>query len=196
MLALHVVGKVKVFGFELGRRLDRVMRFMGPHRQQERLRRVAMLLQPGARLLDDQRRGIAFERADRLPIANKIAGVLVAGSRVVLRRQPPVVAMIVRLRLSRLVKVSVEMPLANMTRRIAALLEQLRQCDLAGSQMNLAIFRNPGEDAVSIWRPPGENRRPRRTAHRTRRITLSESGPLLRERIEIRRLNDRMPATT
>src|SRR6185369_9755173 len=91
---------------------------------------------------------------------------------------------------------SVEMPLADMARRITAILKQLRQRDLAGSQMNLASFGNPREDSVSIRSPPREDRRPRRTAHRACRIELSEPRPLLCKRIEMRCLDDWMSVTT
>ena len=192
VFALHIVGEIGIQGFEFRVRLDRVVRFVGPHREEERLRGVAFFLQPRDRLADDERRGVALQRADRLAVADEIARVLVRRAGVVLRGHPPVVAVIARLRLREIVEQAVEMPLAAMAGRVARALEQSRQRDLARAQVRDTALGDPGVDAVSKRRAPREQRRARRTADGAGGVTLRQPHALLRERVEVRRLDDRM----
>ena len=61
---------------------------------------------------------------DRLPITDVVHWIQVIWRGIVLRRQPVVVAMVVRLRLLVGIKLAVEMPLACVTGFVATLLQQ------------------------------------------------------------------------
>lgn len=174
VFALHIVGEIGIQGFEFRVRLDRVVRFVGPHREEERLRGVAFFPQPRDRLADDERRGVALQRADRLAVADEITRVLVRRAGVVLRGHPPVVTVIARLRLRGIVEQAVEMPLAAMAGRVARALEQSRQRDLARAQVRDTALGEPRVDAVAKRRAPCEQRRARRTAHGAGGVTLRE----------------------
>ena len=192
VLALHIVGEIGIQGLELGVRFDRVVRFVRPHREEERLRGVAFFLQPRDRLADDERRGVALQRADRLAVADEIARVLVRRAGVVLRGHPPVVAVIAGLRLREIVEQAVEMPLAAMAGRVARALEQSRQGDFTRAQVRDTALGEPRVDAVAKRRAAREQGRARRTAHGAGGVALREPHALVRERVEVRCLDDGM----
>jgi hypothetical protein len=125
VLALHVVGEVGIKRLELRVGLDGVVWLVGPHGEEERLRLVALLLQPRHGFAHDERRGVAFEPADRLAVADEVARVLVRRAGVVLRGHPPVVTVVAGLRLRGVVEEAVQVPLAAVARRVARALEQL-----------------------------------------------------------------------
>ncbi len=193
MLRLHIIRQTGIQRLKLRVRLDRIVRLVRPHRQKEGLRWIPFLLQPPNRLLHHQRRRIPLHQSHRLTIAHKIVRILMTRSRIVLRRQPPVIPVIPRLRLLRIIEQPVQMPLPNVARAIPRPLQQLRQRHLTRPQMHLRPLRNPSVNPISMRRPPCQKRRPRRTANRTPRVTLRQPHPLLRKRIQIRRLNHLMP---
>ena len=63
--------------------------------------------------------------------------------RIVMRRKPMIEAVIVRLWLCRLVEFAIHVPFAHVAGRIARLLQQFRDRDLALPHMHWRIFRDP-----------------------------------------------------
>ena len=80
-------------------RRDRIVRLVRPDGQEKRLLWVAFFLQPAARLLRDERRRIVVGLADGLAIADEVRRKRMARCRVILRGEPPGVAVIRGLRL-------------------------------------------------------------------------------------------------
>ena len=139
----------------LGRR-DRIVRLVRPDGQEKWLLRVAFFLQPADRFLHDERRRIVVGLADGLAVADEVRGKGVAGSRVVLRGEPPRVAVVRGLRLVGRVEQAVQVPFADVAGVVAGAGEELWQRLFAGSQMDPTTLRDPGEHAVAIRRPAGE----------------------------------------
>ena len=80
-------------------RRDRIVRLVRPDGQEERLLWVAFLLEPADSLLRDERRRIVIGLADGLAIADEVRRKRMARCGVVLRGEPPGVAVIGWLRL-------------------------------------------------------------------------------------------------
>ena len=190
---LHLVGQLGVQGLESRIRLDGVVRFVGPDGQEERLVALPFRLQPAHRLADHQRGRVALERPHRLPVPHKVPRVVVRGVGVVLGGQPPVVTMLPRLGVPGLVEQPIQMPLARVTGGVPRLAQQLGEGDFTGTEVHGGPFGDPGEDPVAVRRAARQQGRPRRTADRARRVALRQPEPLLRERIEMRCLDERVP---
>src|SRR4029077_10868211 len=74
--------------------------------------------------------------------------------------------------------------------RVAVLLEEFRQGDLARAKVYLAARRDPGEDAVAMRGAASQDRRPRRRADCAGRVAQRQSNTLLGERVQVRSLYD------
>ena len=101
-------------------------------------------------------------RTDPLAVADEVRRILVARPRVVLRAHPVVEAVIPRLRLVRLVEAAVEMPLADVARRIAGLFEERRDRDFVARQVHRVPLGNPVVNADAAGRPASHQPGPRR----------------------------------
>src|SRR5262245_10317137 len=102
---------------------DRLMRLVETDIQEEWLLGITKLLQPAECFAGDDMRRITFLLAHRLAVADKIAWVVVARNRVILRGKPVLKAVVLRLRLRRLVERPVEMPFANVAGRITGVFQ-------------------------------------------------------------------------
>src|SRR4051812_38467905 len=118
MLSLVGIGDVFIEVLEFRIRLNWQMWLVSPHGEKEGPLGVSFFLQPFNPLFHDERRRKAGEFTDGFTVANEVGRILMAGGSIVLGRQPPVVAVVVRLRMSWIVEVPIEMPLAHMTRAI------------------------------------------------------------------------------
>jgi len=107
-----------------------------PHRDKERLRVIAVITKPIDRFLHNQRSAETFEWPSGIPVSHKVRRVLVRGRSVVLRGKPPVVPVIVGLRLFVGVEFAVEVPLTDMAGRLAFLFQQSSDSNLVLAQVH------------------------------------------------------------
>ena len=182
-----LIGLHKFFG-----RLDRLVWFVRPDGEKERLLFLLFLLQPADRFFYSQHSRGPFQFSGCLTVANIVGRVDVVRAGIVLCGQPPIVTVIVRLRLIGRVKFSVEVPLADVAGGIAPLAEQLGDADLTLPQVVTAAIGNPTPDTVAIGSAASEDRRAGRRADRASRIALRKPHPFGSKPVEVRRVDARM----
>ena len=166
-------------------RCDRVMRLVRPHGEEEWLRGIALLSQPADRLLHDERCRIVVGLADGLTVADEVGWKGVARCGVVLRGEPPRVAMVRRLRLVGRIEPAIQVPLADVAGVVASAGEELRQRMLAGPKMDRTVLRDPREHTVAVRCPAGQKRRPRRRTDAACRMAVGQPQTLGGEAIEV-----------
>ena len=124
-----LVVQCAVLGNELIRRPDGVVRFVEPDVQKKRRVGVALFVEPGDCVVDDEMAGIPFELSNGLAVAQVVGGILSWGPD---GRAEPVVETM--LRWCRLVSVTpgqTEMPFPEMCRGISLALQYLGERDFA-----------------------------------------------------------------
>ena len=124
MLANAVVFELLVQFHELGIRLNRKVRFVGPDVEKERFLRIAFLLKPTDAFFHHQRRGVALQFTHFLAVAYEVARVTMVRCGVVLGGHPVVEAMGVGLRLVLAVELAVEVPFPDMAGLVALFLQE------------------------------------------------------------------------
>ena len=89
-----LIVKRAILGNDLVGRRDRGVGFVEPEVEKEGLAGVALFIEPGEGLIDDDLAGVAFHLSHAFAIAQKLGRVLVAGARAVDEAEPVVEAMI------------------------------------------------------------------------------------------------------
>src|SRR5204863_2689955 len=124
-----------------------LMRLMEADELEERLLGGADFPQPFDRFIRNHLARVTLRRPDRLAVADEVRWVLMRRSRVVLRTHPMLKPVVPRLRLLLVVELAVEMPFADVTGRIAGILEQRCYRHFILPQMHHMPLRNPVVDA-------------------------------------------------
>lgn len=179
-----------VMRIELGESLvarDRLVGLMEAGEQEKGTAVVPPCAQPVDRLVGDDLRRVVVGRADLPAVPHEVVGTPVVGQGVVLRAEPVVESMVPRLRLRRLVEGAVEMPFADVARRVARLAEQRGDRHLAGPKMHWRAMGNPITNAEPCRRPTRHQGCARWRAIRVPRIAARQSQALLGELVEVGR---------
>ena len=192
-LARLLCTRIPVHEFGAGR--NRLVRRMEAQEQVDRLL-LRYRLHPRQRLVHHHLARITLQRPHLFAIPYKVIRVLVRWPRVVLRAEPVVKAVVPRLRLLRRIELPIRMPLPRMTSCIARVSQHPRKAHLVPPQMHLGPRRNPVIYTQPIRRAARQHPASRRAAHWRRRVRIGELHPLSRKRVQIRRLDRRMPKTT
>ena len=168
-----------VLGNDLVGRRDHGVGFVEPEIEKEGFVGVTLFIEPGEGLVDDDLAGVAFHRANRFTVTQKVGRVLVAGVRAVDEAEPVVEAMIAGAGIVAIVDGHAEMPLAEVRGGVAVLLEHLRDGRFALQKVHLVkTLGDDGIDSGTIVVAARKEGGARRGAARRSRVKICETHAL------------------
>ena len=125
-----------ILGNDLVRRRDRVMGFVEPEIEKEGFIDIALLIEPGESLVDNDLARITFDLADARSVAHEVGRVLVTGARAINDAEPVVEAMVGGSRIFAILDRHAEVPLSEVSSGVTIFLEHFGDGRFALQEMH------------------------------------------------------------
>ena len=169
---------------------DRSVGFVEPKIEKEGLVGVALFIEPGEGLIDDDLAGVAFYLSHAFTITKKLGWILVAGARAVDEPEPIVETMIGRGGVVAIVYRHTQVPLAEVGGGVAVFLKHFGDGRFAPQQMHLVKpFGDDGINSGAIVVAAREKGGARRGTGRRSGVEISEAHPTGGQLVENGRLD-------